>query len=170
MWLTSSLANSRVWLFRQECLQSVLEDASGHRCSSHFHGQTVPCLRSSNKEFMTAIWHHLRKDIMSSCNLHWWLIFLYDRSRTYHIDSLRAGPVGRISYNLYKFWLWTCAVCHLWFNKRMYVSFHWTWPHPQAVRHKVIMISKFRYVPYWRKLLGVSWSRTRNSDLPFANT
>ena len=27
--------------------------------------------------------------------------FLHGRSRTYRVASLRAGPVGRISYNLY---------------------------------------------------------------------
>ena len=50
------------------------------------------------------IWHHMRKDIVSSCNLRCWLIFLYGRSRTYLVASLRAGPVGRILYNLY-LWL-----------------------------------------------------------------
>ena len=29
------------------------------------------------------------------------LIFLHGRYRTYRVASLRAGPVGRISYNLY---------------------------------------------------------------------
>ena len=35
------------------------------------------------------------------CNLRCQLIFLHGRSRTYRVASLRAGPVGRISYNLY---------------------------------------------------------------------
>ena len=30
-----------------------------------------------------------------------WLIFLHGCSRTYRVASLLAGPVGRISYNLY---------------------------------------------------------------------
>ena len=38
---------------------------------------------------------------MFSCNLRCQLIFLHGRSRTYRVASLRAGPVGRISYNLY---------------------------------------------------------------------
>ena len=38
---------------------------------------------------------------MFSCNLCCRLIFLHGRSRTYRVASLRAGPVGRISYNLY---------------------------------------------------------------------
>ena len=38
---------------------------------------------------------------MFSCNLRCRLIFLYGCSRTYRVASLRAGPVGRISYNLY---------------------------------------------------------------------
>ena len=38
---------------------------------------------------------------MFSCNLRCRLIFLHGRSRTYRVASLRAGPVGRISYNLY---------------------------------------------------------------------
>ena len=38
---------------------------------------------------------------MFSCNLRCLLIFLHGRSRTYRVASLRAGPVGRISYNLY---------------------------------------------------------------------
>ena len=38
---------------------------------------------------------------MFSCNLHCRLIFLHGCSRTYRVASLRAGPVGRISYNLY---------------------------------------------------------------------
>ena len=49
-------------------------------------------------------WHisrHLREDIVFSCNLRCLLICLHGRSRTYHVASLRAGPVGRISYNLY---------------------------------------------------------------------
>ena len=47
------------------------------------------------------IWRHVRKDIVFSCNLRCRLIFLHFRSRTYRVASLRAGPVGRISYNLY---------------------------------------------------------------------
>ena len=38
---------------------------------------------------------------MFSCNLRCLLIFLHGRSRTYRVARLRAGPVGRISYNLY---------------------------------------------------------------------
>ena len=38
---------------------------------------------------------------MFSCNLRCRLIFLRGCSRTYRVASLRAGPVGRISYNLY---------------------------------------------------------------------
>ena len=38
---------------------------------------------------------------MFSCNLRCLLIFLHGRSRAYLVASLRAGPVGRISYNLY---------------------------------------------------------------------
>ena len=38
---------------------------------------------------------------MSSCNLCCHFIFLHGRSRTYRVASMRAGPVGRISYNLY---------------------------------------------------------------------
>ena len=41
------------------------------------------------------------KDIVFSCNLRCQLIFLHGRSRTYRVATLRAGPVGRISYNLY---------------------------------------------------------------------
>ena len=47
------------------------------------------------------IWRHLRNDTVFSCNLRCLLIFLHGRSRTYRVASLRAGPVGRISYNLY---------------------------------------------------------------------
>ena len=47
------------------------------------------------------IWRHLRSDTVFSCNLRCLLIFLHGRSRTYRVASLRAGPVGRISYNLY---------------------------------------------------------------------
>ena len=49
------------------------------------------------------IWRHARKDIVFSCNLRCRLIFLHGRSRTYCVSSLRAGPVGRISYNLYRY-------------------------------------------------------------------
>ena len=38
---------------------------------------------------------------MFSCNLRCLLICLHGRSRTHRVASLRAGPVGRISYNLY---------------------------------------------------------------------
>ena len=38
---------------------------------------------------------------MLSCNLRCRLIFLHGCSRTYRVASLLAGPVGRISYNLY---------------------------------------------------------------------
>ena len=38
---------------------------------------------------------------MFSCNLRFRLIFLHGCSRAYRVASLRAGPVGRISYNLY---------------------------------------------------------------------
>ena len=56
---------------------------------------------------------------MFSCNLRCLLIFLHGRSRTYRVASLRAGPVGRISYNLY----FDCkhvryVTCD--FNKRIY--------------------------------------------------
>ena len=47
------------------------------------------------------IWHHVRKDIVFSCNLRCRLIFWHGRSRTYRVASLRAGPVGHISYKLY---------------------------------------------------------------------
>ena len=46
------------------------------------------------------IWRHLRKDTVFSCDLCCRLIFLHGCSRTYRVASLRAGPVGRISYNL----------------------------------------------------------------------
>ena len=57
---------------------------------------------------------------MFSCNLRCLLIFLHGRSRTYRVASLRAGPVGRISYNLY----FDCkhvryVTCD--FNKRIYL-------------------------------------------------
>ena len=65
------------------------------------------------------IWRHLRNDTVFSCNLRCLLIFLHGRSRTYRVASLRAGPVGRISYNLYfdckHVWYVTCD-----FNKRIY--------------------------------------------------
>ena len=38
---------------------------------------------------------------MFSCNLRCQLIFLHGRSRTHRVASMRAGPVGRISYNMY---------------------------------------------------------------------
>ena len=47
---------------------------------------------------------------------------------------------------------------------------HLTQSHPHAVRCKVIIIISCRLVPYWREFLGVSWSWTRNSNLPFVNT
>ena len=47
------------------------------------------------------IWRHLRRDTVFSCNLRCRLIFLRGFSRTYRVASLRAGPVGCISYNLY---------------------------------------------------------------------
>ena len=51
------------------------------------------------KGFMTYIlWRHLIKDTVFSCNLRCWLIFLHGCSRTYRVASLRAGPVGRISF------------------------------------------------------------------------
>ena len=59
---------------------------------------------------------------MFSCNLRCLLIFLHGRSRTYRVASLCAGPVGRISYNLY----FDCkhvryVTCD--FNKRIYFYF-----------------------------------------------
>ena len=67
------------------------------------------------------IWRHLRNDIVFSCNLRCLLIFLHGRSRTYRVASLCAGPVGRISYNLY----FDCkhvryVTCN--FNKRIYFT------------------------------------------------
>ena len=47
------------------------------------------------------IWRHLRRDTVFSCNLRFRLIFLHGCSRTHCVASLRAVPVGRISYNLY---------------------------------------------------------------------
>ena len=38
---------------------------------------------------------------MFSCNLRFRLIFLHGCSRTHCVASLRAVPMGRISYNLY---------------------------------------------------------------------
>ena len=49
------------------------------------------------------IWRHLRKDTVFICNFRCRSIFLHGCSRTYRVASLRAGPVGRISYNLYYF-------------------------------------------------------------------
>ena len=70
-------------------------------------------------------WHHLRNDIVFSCNLRCLLIFLHGRSRTYRVASLRAGPVGRIPYNLY----FDCkhvryVTCD--FNKRIYFKYNGT--------------------------------------------
>ena len=69
------------------------------------------------------VWRHLRKDTVFSCNLHCRLTFLHGRSRTYRVASLRAGPVGRISYNLYfngqHVQYVTCG-----FNKWIYTRFH----------------------------------------------
>ena len=68
------------------------------------------------------IWRHLRNDTVFSCNLRCLLNSLHGRSRTYRVASLRAGPVGRISYNLY----FDCkhvryVTCD--FNKRIYFFF-----------------------------------------------
>ena len=73
------------------------------------------------------IWRHLRNDTVFSCNLRCLLIFLHGRSRTYRVASLRAGPVGRISYNLY----FDCkhvryVTCD--FNKRIYLRGFSTYP------------------------------------------
>ena len=38
---------------------------------------------------------------MYGCNLRCRLVFLHGHSRTYRVAGLRAGPVDRISYNLY---------------------------------------------------------------------
>ena len=59
--------------------------------------------------------------MLCSCNSRCLLICLHGRSRTYRVASLRAGPVGRISYNLY----FDCkhvryVTCN--FNKRIYSS------------------------------------------------
>ena len=67
------------------------------------------------------IWRHLRNGTVFSCNLRCMLIFLHGCSRTYRVASLRAGPVGRISYNLY----FDCkhvryVTCD--FNKRIYFT------------------------------------------------
>ena len=72
------------------------------------------------------IWRHLRNDIVFNCNLRCLLIFLHGRSRTYRVASRRAGPVGRISYNLY----FDCkhvryVTCD--FNKRIYFFFKLSW-------------------------------------------
>ena len=50
---------------------------------------------------------NLRKDIVSSCNLSCWLIFLYGRYRTYRVASRHAESVGRISYYIQH--VTTCA-------------------------------------------------------------
>ena len=76
------------------------------------------------------LWHHLRKDILSSCNLSCRLIFVHGRSQTYRVASLRAGPVGRISYNLYLIVL-DCNLCGMSlviFNKRINVFLLMTSP------------------------------------------
>ena len=54
------------------------------------------------------------------------LIFLHGRSRTYRVASLRAGPVGRISYNLY----FDCKLVRYvtcGFNKRIYFRCKTAW-------------------------------------------
>ena len=58
---------------------------------------------------------------MFSCNLRCRLIFLHGCSRTYREASLRAGPVGRISYNLYfDFKLVRSVTCDL-INEYIYI-------------------------------------------------
>ena len=57
---------------------------------------------------------------MFSCNLRCLLIFLHGRSRTYRVASLRAGLVGRISYNLY-FDCKHVRCVSFDFNKRIYI-------------------------------------------------
>ena len=71
-------------------------------------------------------WHirrHMRNVTVLNSNLSCLLIFLHGRSRTCRVASLRAGPVGRISYNLY----FDCkharyVTCD--FNKRIYLQGH----------------------------------------------
>ena len=57
-----------------------------------------------------------------------------------------------------------CEQCHHYELLHVYSIWH-DLSHTLAVRRKVIIISNCRLVPYWRKLLGVSWSRTRNFNV-----
>ena len=60
------------------------------------------------------------KIIVSSCNLRCRLIFLYGHPQTYRVARLRAGPEGRISYNLY-LWLELMCVCHVCNKKKIII-------------------------------------------------
>ena len=77
----------------------------------------IPTSTKKIHDIYGAIWGM----IVFSCNSRCLLIFLHGRSRTYRVASLRAGPVGRISYSLY----FNCkhvryVTCD--FNKRIYIS------------------------------------------------
>ena len=49
-------------------------------------GISIP---TSTKKIHDSIWHLVRKDIVFSCNLRYWWIFLHGCSQTYRVASLR---------------------------------------------------------------------------------
>ena len=109
------------------------------------------------------IWRHLRKDIVFSCNLHYRLIFLHGHSRTYREASLCAGPVGRISYNLYFDCKHVPYVTYdlineytLYFNKTAHPfgMFHWQCCCHVSVAESTLSVWSIEEFPLWRGGLG----------------
>ena len=104
------------------------------------------------------IWRHLRNDTVFSCNLRCLLIFLHGCSRTYRVASLRAGPVGRISYNLY----FDCkhvryVTCD--FNKQIYFFFLWNLKY--ATGRWALLPAKTRCYVQLALAFGWKWPSSR---------
>ena len=73
--------------------------------------ETPGSIPSSIRKDSWRIWRHLRKDIVSSCNLFCRLIFLH----AWSFPNLLFSSPAYIAW----LWLLTCAVCHLRFDKRI---------------------------------------------------
>ena len=94
------------------------------------------------------IWRHPKKDILFSCNLRCWLIFLHGRSRTYRVASLRAGPVARISYNLY----FDCNMCCM--SLVILINEYYVVVNPIAPSDNISLLT---YKIYSTSILGSTW-------------
>ena len=112
------------------CLTRVFHSSASQLFSNSGSHSVLSRIIKKIHDIHGAIW----EQIWSSCNLRCRLIFLYGRSLTYCVASLRAAPVFRFSHNLY-LWLRLIYVCYVCNKTKNYFTISvLSWLRPNFIR------------------------------------